>query len=55
MPYDPQFQHRIFEMLQDSQYWPKKQMRSFQEQQLAQLLKFSRDNVPFYKDRWPMH
>lgn len=51
MPYDPQFQHRIFEMLQDSQYWPKKQMRSFQEQQLAQLLKFSRDNVPFYKDR----
>jgi phenylacetate-CoA ligase len=51
MAYDPQFQQRIYEMLQESQYWPARQMRSFQEQQLAQLLKFSRDNVPFYKNR----
>ena len=26
-------------------------MRSFQEQQLSQLIKFSRDNVPFYRNR----
>ncbi len=51
MGYDPQFQQRIFELLQESQYWPEQQMRSFQEQQLAQLLKFSRDNVSFYKKR----
>jgi phenylacetate-CoA ligase len=51
MSYDPQFQQRIFEMLQHSQYWPEQQMRNFQSQQLAQLLKFSRDNVPFYKER----
>ena len=51
MKYDPQFQQRIFEMLEESQYWPLQQMHGFQSQQLAQLLKFSRDNVPFYKDR----
>jgi phenylacetate-CoA ligase len=51
MSYDPQFQQRIFEMLQQSQYWPEQQMRGFQEQQLAQLLTFARENVPFYKDR----
>ena len=51
MEYDPEFQKNIYEMLQESQYWPEQQMRSFQSQQLAQLLKFSHDNVPFYKDR----
>ncbi len=51
MVYDPQFQHRIYDMLQESQYWPDQQMRGFQEQQLSQLLVFSRDNVPFYRDR----
>lgn len=51
MGYDPQFQQRIFEMLQESQYWPEQQMRSFQRQQLAQLLTFAREQVPFYRDR----
>jgi phenylacetate-CoA ligase len=51
MSYDPQFQQRIFEMLQSSQYWDAKQMRDFQDQQLSQLLAFSRDRVPFYRDR----
>ncbi len=51
MSYDPEFQQRIFEMLQESQYWLPAQMRSFQDQQLSQLLAFSRDSVPFYRDR----
>lgn len=51
MSYDPAFQQRIYEMLQESQYWTPAQMRAFQEQQLSQLLKFARDTVPFYKDR----
>lgn len=51
MSYDPEFQQRIYEMLMESQYWSPEQMHAFQEQQLAQLLKFSRDTVPFYKER----
>ncbi len=51
MEYDPEFQQRIYDMLEDSQYWPEQQMRNFQSHQLAQLLKFSRENVPFYKER----
>lgn len=51
MSYDPHFQQRIFEMLQESQYWPEQQMRDFQKQQLEQLLKFAHENVPFYKER----
>ena len=36
MVYDPQFQRRIFEILQESQFWPEQQMRDFKLQHLAQ-------------------
>ena len=51
MGYDPSFQHRIFEMLQASQYWTNGQLAAFQDQQLSQLLSFANNNVPFYKNR----
>ena len=51
MSYDLEFQKHIFEMFEESQYWPQEQMQAFQESQLKQLLKFARDKVPFYKDR----
>lgn len=38
-------------MLMESQYWPPEQMLAFQRNQLAQLLKHARQNVPFYKTR----
>jgi phenylacetate-CoA ligase len=45
------FQKQIFDMLMESQYWPPGQMLAFQRNQLAQLLKHAKENVPFYKTR----
>jgi phenylacetate-CoA ligase len=42
---------KIFDMLMESQYWLPEQMLAFQRNQLAQLLKHARKNVPFYETR----
>ena len=44
-------QKKIFGMLMESQYWPPEQMLAFQRSQIAQLLRHTRKNVPFYKTR----
>ena len=44
-------QKQIFDMLMESQYWPPEQMLAFQRNQIAQLLKHARKNVPFYENR----
>jgi phenylacetate-CoA ligase len=47
----PTFQHRIYEMLMESQYWPPARILEFQTTQLAQLLKHAKATVPFYQTR----
>lgn len=42
---------RIFKMLMESQYWPPDQMLAYQRNQLTQLLRHARTQVPFYKTR----
>lgn len=42
-------QKRIYDLLMESQYWRPEQMLAFQRNQLAQLLRHARQNVPFYK------
>ncbi len=45
------FQKRIFDFLTESQFWPTSSMQLHQQGQLRQLLRFARDNVPFYTNR----
>ena len=45
------FHKQIFDMLMQSQYWTPAQMLVFQRNQLEQLLRHARQNVPFYKTR----
>ena len=42
---------RIYQMLMESQHWPREQMLTYQRSQLAQLLRHARATVPFYKTR----
>lgn len=44
-------QKRIYDMLMESQYWPREQMLAYQRSQLAQLLHHAKATVPFYKTR----
>ncbi len=46
-----ELRHQIFEMFQQSQYWPEERMLEYQHSQLAQLLTHAKKNVPFYKNR----
>jgi phenylacetate-coenzyme A ligase PaaK-like adenylate-forming protein len=46
-----QVQKKIFDMLMESQFWPRETMLAFQRNQLTQLLLHARENVPFYKTR----
>jgi phenylacetate-CoA ligase len=46
-----QTQRRFFEMLMESQHWPKQKMIVYQRQRLMYLLRHARDTVPFYRDR----
>ena len=48
---DERSEKKIFDMLMESQYWPPEQMLAFQRNQLAQLLRHAKQNVPFYKAR----
>ena len=43
--------HSFFDMLTESQYWRRDEMRNFQRSQLRQLLAHARKNVPFYAER----
>lgn len=45
------FQKRIFDFLTGSQYWPEPDLLNHQQGQLSQLLRFAKENVPFYKNR----
>lgn len=51
MSRNTQIQKLFYDTLMKSQYWSPEQMREFQEEQLARLVKHARDHVPFYKDR----
>lgn len=42
---------QIYDMLLESQGWPRNQMQAFQRSQLEQLLRHAKANVPFYKSR----
>jgi len=42
---------QYYDMLMESQYWPPEQLLAFQRQQLAQLLRHARAQVPFYERR----
>jgi phenylacetate-CoA ligase len=44
--------HRdFFDMLMESQYWSPEQIRAYQRNELEQLLRHARENVPFYEQR----
>jgi len=45
------FQHQFFDFLLQSQYFSASDMRAQQLHQLEQLVRFSRERVPFYKNR----
>lgn len=45
------FQHKFFDMLMGSQYWPEEVMVAYQRSQLEQLLRHARATVPFYENR----
>ena len=47
----PSPRQRIYEMLMESQFWTPEHMIKFQRNQLMQLLKHAKTNVPFYKTR----
>ena len=43
--------HQFYDMLMESQYWPREQLVDYQRSQLEQLLRHARANVPFYEHR----
>lgn len=43
--------HDFYDMLMESQYWSHEQMQAYQREQLEQLLRHARQNVPFYETR----
>lgn len=43
--------HDFYDMLMESQYWSHEQMQAYQHEQLEQLLRHARQNVPFYETR----
>lgn len=43
--------HQFYDMLLESQYWPRQQLVDYQRSQLEQLLRHARANVPFYEHR----
>jgi phenylacetate-CoA ligase len=43
--------HDFFDLLMESQYWPRETLVSYQREQLEQLLRHAKRNVPFYADR----
>ena len=43
--------HQFYDMLLESQYWPRQQLVDYQRSQLEQLLRHARANVPFYEGR----
>jgi hypothetical protein len=45
------FQHQFYDMLMESQYWPKEVMLAYQRSQLEQLLRHAKSTVPFYENR----
>lgn len=44
-------QSQIFDLIQESQYWPKDALRAYQESQLSQLIAHARATVPYYRHR----
>lgn len=44
-------QQQFYEMLMESQYWSHEHMQAYQREQLEQLLRHARQNVPFYENR----
>ncbi len=47
-------QHQFHQMVRDSQFWPRKQMRDYQRNQLEQLIRHARATTPFYETRLDM-
>jgi phenylacetate-CoA ligase len=43
----------ILFQLEQTQWWPAERLRTWQRLQLARLLAYARDHVPFYRDRLP--
>ncbi|WP_417307930.1 phenylacetate--CoA ligase family protein [Devosia sp.] len=48
---EDELQQQFFEMLMESQYWSPSQLVAYQREQLEQLLRHARANVPFYENR----
>ena len=45
------FQRDVFDMLWDSQWWSAERLLAYQRNQLGQLLRYAKANVPFYDGR----
>lgn len=46
-----ELEHQFYDVLMDSQFWPIEQIVALQREQLEQLVRHARKNVPFYESR----
>lgn len=51
---DRSLQQQFYEMLEDSQWWPRREVEDYQNSQLVQLVQHARGKVDFYRSRLDM-